>query len=108
TVFLPSSSTANAATLNSPHLLSTIDEAKEEVGEAFNDVFGAGSTDQVKGNLNRAVGKTQQNLRGADNSIEGAAKEVKGKVQRDIGVTKNKAQEAAEGTGNVLERIFGD
>ncbi len=111
TVFLPSSLTANAATLNSPQLLSTvstINEAKEEAGEAFNNVFGAGSTDQVEGNFDKAVGKTQQNLRGADNTIEGAAKRVKGKVQSDIGATKGKAQEAAEDTGNVLERIFGD
>ena len=105
----PFSLAANAAILNSSQLISTVNtigEAQEEAEGTINDVFGAGTTDKVKGNYNQAVGKTQKNLADADNQIEGTVKEVKGKVQKDIGTVKDKVEDDIENTVNFFERIF--
>ncbi len=105
----PFSLAANAAILNSSQLISTVNtvgEAQEEAAGTINEVFGAGTTDKVKGNYNQAAGKTQKNLADVDNQIEGTAKEVKGKVQEDIGTLKNKVEDDIEDTVNFFERIF--
>lgn len=84
-------------------------------------VFGEGTTEQVKGKLKEDIGTAERatseakgNLEGAAGQVKGAAKQAEGRAQQEIGKTQNRVEDASEdledagnNIGDALKNLFG-
>ncbi|MDJ0694183.1 CsbD family protein [Mastigocoleus sp. MO_188.B34] len=73
---------------------------KQKAKGNFDKVLGAGSSDKLEGNVEQAVGNTQQNLGKVTGQSKGLAKQVEGRAKQDIGRTKDAAQDLASDIEN--------
>ncbi|MDY7021806.1 MAG: CsbD family protein [Cyanobacteriota bacterium] len=107
-------STAQAATLSPSSVI--LAEANP-----VDQVFGAGTTDQVQGKVKKDIGtveKAASNVKGqmqeAASNVEGAAQQAEGRAQQDIGRVKGRAEDAgseledaSNDVGDAFKSLFG-
>lgn len=102
-------SAASAATLNfSPQAIAvaeSIEEAEAQAQETLDDTFGAGTSDQVEGQIEQATGAVQQKAGELTGQVQGAVKQVQGKAKEDIGQVKEATEEASSEVKETSEGI---
>lgn len=105
------SDAANAAPLKSTNFIATIDfqEADAKGKSALDRVVGAGTSNQIEGKVNQAIGNTQEELGNTKGRVEGSAKQLKGQTQENIGKAQNTVEKAAyeaqDKSENLIESV---
>lgn len=104
--------TANAAPLQSTNFIATIDsiqEADSQGKSALDRIVGAGTSNQIEGKIDQAIGKTKQELGNTRGQIEGSAQQLEGKTEENIGKAQNTAEKAAyeaqDKSENLIESV---
>jgi len=79
------------------------------------EVFGSGTSDQIKGKAKEDIGTVERNMGKAKEDIKGAAKQVQGRAEQDTGRVKNRAddagsdmEKAADNLGDAIKSLFGE
>lgn len=70
--------------------------AANSVEQAVDNVVGAGTTNQVQGQIEESLGGAKRQLDKTTGQADGVAKQVTGRAQKDIGRTQQAAEETAE------------
>lgn len=104
--------TANAAVLNSTNLIATTDsiqEADAKGKSALDKLVGAGTSNQIEGKVDQAIGKTKEELGNTRQRVEGAAQKLEGQTEENIGKAQNAAEKAAyeaeDKSENLIESV---
>lgn len=70
------------------------------------NVFGSGTTDQIKGKAEQDIGTVQKNIGDVKGQAKGTLKEIKGRSQQDIGKVKNRLDEAGSDVEDASENLL--
>ena len=101
-------STANAATLQSINFIGVIDSIEDADTKGKNlldKVVGEGTSNQIEGKVDKAVGKTQQELGNIEGQTKGLVKQAKGKVEENIGKVQNTLEKSTAEAQDTYENI---
>ncbi len=106
--FFNATPTAQALTLNTTPLILAD-------SNPVDDVFGSGTSDQIKGKAKEDIGTMERNMGKAKEDIKGAAKQAQGRAKQDTGRVKNRAEDAgsdmekaSENLGDAIKSLFGE
>ncbi|MGD1859277.1 MAG: CsbD family protein [Leptolyngbyaceae cyanobacterium] len=80
--------------------------AQDRTEQALDRVAGAGTANQIEGQVKEGVGKAQRQVDKALGQADGAATQAAGRVQKDIGQTQEAAENAADAAEDSAEGII--
>ena len=97
--------TANADNFSSS-AQETIQELDQKGKSTLDEIAGAGTSNKIEGQVDRATGELQEQAEKAGAELKGTAKQVRGKAKEDIGTVQNKIEEGSEAVEETSENMF--
>ena len=101
--------TANAAPLQATNFIAAIDSMQEGDAQgksALDRIVGAGTSNQIEGKVDQAIGKTQEELGNTRGRVEGSAKQFEGQMEENIGKAKGMVEKAAYDAEDKSENLI--